>query len=61
MSDQQPSPELAGDPVHESPVHESPGTTDGDQDAEPPTPTGAEPDVDDSGVEHPDPEPGSQG
>lgn len=61
MSDQQPHPELAGEAVHEAPVHESPGSTDGDQDAEPPTPTGEEPDVDDSVVEHPYPEPGTQG
>lgn len=32
-----------------------------DQDAEPPTPMGEEPDYENSGVEHPDPEPGSAG
>lgn len=56
MSNEQPDPELAGDPVHEGPDDTSGETADThDQDAEPPTPTGEEPDVDDAGAEHPDP------
>jgi hypothetical protein len=48
------------DPVHDDHGTETGENPDGshDQDAEPPTPTGAEPDYEHSGAEHPDPAPG---
>jgi hypothetical protein len=44
------------DPVHDDHGENPDGSH--DQDAEPPTPTGAEPDYERSGAEHPDPTPG---
>jgi len=55
MSEQTPEPELAGDPVHQGPDDMTDTDDSPDQDAEPPTPDGQEPDVDAAGAEHPDP------
>jgi len=55
------------DPVHDDhgkdPADEHGENPDGthDQDAEPPTPMGQEPEPSEAGVEHPDPEPGTEG
>jgi len=47
------------DPVHDD--HGENPDQNADQDAEPPTPTGAEPDPEASGEQHPDPPPGDAG
>jgi hypothetical protein len=47
------------DPAHDDHGENPDGTH--DQDADPPTPMGQEPEPAESGVEHPDPEPGTDG